>query len=307
MAFSLATIGELVWDVYGARRHIGGSPANVALHAGLAGADVLLISRVGSDREGDELLTALAERQLPVIGIQRDRQKPTGQVHITLSKDGSPQYRCSNNVAFDYIQETDAWQGWAGDVNAIYFTARACRSEYSAAAVAGFLRSAPQALKFFDAGLSGWNDDIARIVEAGLNACDIFKANGSEMRLLLQHWGSREDVTAFAGFLLEHYHLQHVIVTNGVDGCLLISRDRILEQQSFPVAVVDTTGCGDAFSAAFLVHYLAGQKLDDIVTHANALAAFVATQEGAVPAWQPGDLESVMAARPRAAMTWSTE
>jgi fructokinase len=307
MAFSLATIGELLWDVYGEKKYIGGSPANVALHAAQAGANVILLSRVGTDRAGDELLAALAGRQLSLAGVQRDPVKSTGQVFITVSPDGIPRIRCSCDVAFDYLLEDESWKAWASEVKAVYYTSRGCRHAQAAAAMAGFLQSAPQAVKFFDASLSGWNTNVARIVDMCLTACDILKVNTVEMQLLMQHWGSRENETAFAHFLLEQYHLRHVIVTNGTAGCLLISSDSIIEQQGFAVPVVDTTGCGDAFAAAFLVHYLHGQKLDEIVTRANALAAFVATKEGAVPAWQPADLDHVMATRPAAAMTFSTE
>ncbi len=295
MSFGLATIGELLWDVYKERRYIGGSPANVALHLRQSGADVLLISRIGSDQAGDELLDALRARDLDTVGVQRDPVAATGEVQITVTPDGTPAFRCSATAAFDDLSEEPAWTPWARDIKAVYFTARGSRSPHAAAAVIKFLRAAPQAVKFFDANFSGWNTDTAQRVDAWLNACDIAKFNSDEMHRLMQGWGSRETEPAFARWLLEHYGLKLVILTNGADGCLVISPGGVVEHQGYPVTVKDTTGCGDAFAAAFLLHYMRGRKLDDIVTRANALAAFVASREGAVPPWRDEDLEEVMA------------
>lgn len=307
MAFLLATIGELLWDVYKERRYIGGSPANVAIHVRQTGADVLLISRIGPDQAGDELIDALRARDLDMVGVQRDPLAATGQVQITVAPDGTPAFRCSATAAFDGLCEEPAWKPWASEVKAVYFTARGSRHPRAAAAIIEFLRSAPQAVKFFDANFSTWNADTAGLVDACLNACDIAKFNSDEMHRLMQGWGSRETEPAFARWLLEQYRLKLVIITNGADGCLVTSANGVIEQQGYPVAVKDTTGCGDAFAAAFLLQYVRGQKLDDIVNRANALAAFVATREGAVPPWRGEDLDRVMAGRTDAGQWLSSE
>ena len=43
-----------------------------------------------------------------------------------------------------------------------------------------------------------------------------------------------------------------VAVTQGAKGALVVTADDVLEVPAYPIDVVDTTGCGDAFSAGFL-------------------------------------------------------
>ncbi|MGK2939264.1 MAG: carbohydrate kinase family protein [Solirubrobacteraceae bacterium] len=43
-----------------------------------------------------------------------------------------------------------------------------------------------------------------------------------------------------------------VAATRGADGAVVVTADGVAEVPAFPVDVVDTTGCGDAFSAGFL-------------------------------------------------------
>jgi sugar/nucleoside kinase (ribokinase family) len=49
------------------------------------------------------------------------------------------------------------------------------------------------------------------------------------------------------------------------------------------VRIADTVGAGDAFAAALAMGLLEGRALPDIHERATRLAAFVCTQEGAMP------------------------
>jgi ribokinase len=54
---------------------------------------------------------------------------------------------------------------------------------------------------------------------------------------------------------------------------------------------VDTTGCGDAFTAALSVLLLAGKSLEEIAEFANLLGAYLATKKGAVPDYTLEELQ----------------
>src|SRR5271170_4195968 len=70
MSFSVIGIGEVLWDLLPAGPQIGGAPANFAWHAHGLGAHALLISRVGKDQLGREILGHFAKLDLPEGMIQ---------------------------------------------------------------------------------------------------------------------------------------------------------------------------------------------------------------------------------------------
>ena len=71
----------------------------------------------------------------------------------------------------------------------------------------------------------------------------------------------------------------------GARGCLVADHTGAVEVPGRPVAVADTVGAGDAFSAAFLAFWLRGASSIDAANKANDLGAFVASCHGAVPAY----------------------
>jgi sugar/nucleoside kinase (ribokinase family) len=79
--------------------------------------------------------------------------------------------------------------------------------------------------------------------------------------------GSRRLLDAGAGLLA---------ITCGADGALVVSREGKQQIPAFSVEVVDTTGCGDAFSAGFLYATLAGRPPVEAAILGNAVAALVA-------------------------------
>jgi sugar/nucleoside kinase (ribokinase family) len=65
-------------------------------------------------------------------------------------------------------------------------------------------------------------------------------------------------------------------VTCGADGAMVVSREETQEVPAFAVDVVDTTGCGDAFSAGFVYATRIGRSPRDAAVLGNAVAALVA-------------------------------
>ncbi len=67
-----------------------------------------------------------------------------------------------------------------------------------------------------------------------------------------------------------------VVATRGADGALIVGADGIDEVPAFEIDVVDTTGCGDAFSAGFLRGLSLGRSRRDAAVLGCATAALVA-------------------------------
>src|SRR5215217_1853171 len=102
MTYKVFGIGELLWDLLPSGRKMGGAPANFAYHARALGADGRVISRVGEDELGREILATLASLGVPTAGVTVDPEHATGTVGVELAADGQPRYTIHEDVAWDH-------------------------------------------------------------------------------------------------------------------------------------------------------------------------------------------------------------
>lgn len=94
-------IGELLWDMLPSGKAIGGAPANFAYHAGRLGEEGWVVSAVGDDALGREILDVLDAKKLRRLVAVND--KPTGTVQVSLDSAGVPSYTITEDVAWDHI------------------------------------------------------------------------------------------------------------------------------------------------------------------------------------------------------------
>ncbi len=291
--YKICAIGEALWDIYHDARFIGGSPVNVVFHLQQAGNRTEIVTRLGKDSCGDEFIARLKTLGVETESIQRDPDKPTGQVCITLDQQGQPTYHCSRDVAFDYLAFKEQMLLTALSADAVYFDTLGQRHELARSAIRKFLAKSGHAVKLYDLNLTGWNETIEEIVEFGLQMADIVQMNQKEIIRLHSHYSSRLDNLSLLRFLFNQYDIQLIALTRGAQGCLLVTRHEILEHRGYRVPVVDVTGCGDAFSAMLLHRYLGRASLDVMADDACRLAAFVAAHQGATPEWRWEDLAAM--------------
>ena len=99
-------IGEVLWDLLPAGPQLGGAPTNFAYHARALGADSSVISRIGNDPLGADVLARFHSMGLPVETIQRDDQAETGTVVVVINAEGLPEYTIKEGVAWDRLGKT---------------------------------------------------------------------------------------------------------------------------------------------------------------------------------------------------------
>lgn len=291
--FTIVGIGEVLWDIYRDRRHLGGAPANFVIHAAQLGDQGVLVSRVGNDTMGRELIAALRQRQLPVEFLQVDEKKRTGTVMITLDVKGVPSFRCSHDVAFDYVQHTPELAALAPRADAVLFGTLAQRSPITRRAILAFLRAAKNAVRLFDVNSRASAAELQAIVPESLAAANALKMNHAEMKLLQMLFHREHDSPRkFVDFLIKKYQLQIVAVTFGESGCEIFDGGSACKVEGLAVPVVDTTGAGDAFAAGLIHQFLRKQPLREIAEYANLLGAFLCTQSGATPVFREKDIEA---------------
>src|SRR5258708_9933872 len=98
MAFNVIGVGEVLWDLLLTGPQLGGAPANFAYHAHALGSQAQVITRVGNDDYGREIIRRFHEMGLPETGVQVDKTAPTGIAKVELSGDGLAHFTIQENV-----------------------------------------------------------------------------------------------------------------------------------------------------------------------------------------------------------------
>jgi len=271
-------VGELLWDLEGERRTPGGAPANFAFSAGQLGHEARVVSRVGEDTLGAELLAFLRSRGLDVATIQTDPDKPTGTVLVELDEDGSPTFTITEEVAWDYLSADDEAVALARSADAICFGSLGQRNPVARAAIRTLV-DAGDGLRIFDINLRQhfWSKNILRW---GLQRAAVVKLNAEEQRTLADVFEWPAEPVAWARRLSGAYGTRVVCITRGADGCVLVSPDDVAEAPGKDIEVADTVGAGDAFTAAIADGMLRSLPLSAMARRANRVAAYVASRSG---------------------------
>jgi fructokinase len=293
-------LGELLWDLFPSGKQLGGAPANFAYITALLGDSGIVASRVGDDRLGQEALWHLKSCGLDVNRVQRDLAHPTGTVKVEVDSKGQPEYRITENVAWDFLEFSEDWISLARSAHAVCFGSLAQRNSVSRSTIRAFLSALPSfAIGIFDVNLrqSFFSPEVLR---DSLRHAKVLKLNHQEFPRFLDLLqcplrnspraasapGDYSDVSA-ARWLCREFSLRLVCITRGANGSALITTDSHHEHPGFSVKVADTVGAGDAFTAALVHHALRGSSLAMMNTAANRMGAWVASQEGAMPPADP--------------------
>ncbi len=285
-------LGEILWDLYPDEKHLGGAPANSVIHAEKLGAGGIVVSSVGQDRLGDEIIETLRNYGVDPSYIQRCAVRPTGTVGVRLDEKHIPHFDCSRDVAFDYIEWNDKLEKLAGKADCVITGTLAQRNKISRKTIQRFLKSAASAVKVFDVNFRGWSELTSLVVQTTLIIADILKLNEKELnRMQRAFWQEERGIISFLDWLIEKYSLKLAALTLGEKGCFLTDGKNYVLSPAFVVDPVDTTGCGDGFLTGMVVRYLEKASLEEMAEFANLLGAFVATKNGAAPEYTLESLE----------------
>jgi fructokinase len=282
MAFTIIGLGEVLWDMLPTGRQMGGAPANFACLARALGADVSLISRVGNDDLGREILDSLRRARVNVQAVGIDTELPTGTVSVEVSNDGQPKFTINAPSAWDRIDANDVCLRLAEKCDAICFGSLGQRSEASRNAVMKILDRVPdRALRILDVNLRPPFVD-SRVIQTSLLRANVLKLNEHELPVLAGMLGlTAPSAPGQLAELGSRFGLRLIALTRGSAGSVLWSPGQVSENPGAKVAVVDSVGAGDAFTAAMAHAYLLGWKLDRINQFAGNVAAFVCSHAGA--------------------------
>ena len=276
-------VGEILWDILPEGKKLGGAPCNFVYHAQMQGAHGLILSAIGNDDHGREILEVLESKQLSAELIQIT-DKPTGTVDVLLNEKGVPEYTIHEQVAWDFITPNEATEKAVSQADIICFGSLAQRNPISQQTIGELLKGCKEgSLVVYDINLRQhyYNRDI---IHQSLQSSNVLKLNEDELPVvkdLLGLFSEEEEVQIRE--LLEMYSLKLVALTKGSEGSLLMTPTDQSYIQTPEVDVKDTVGAGDSFTAVMCMGFVKGKALHELHQAAVEISAFVCTRDGAMP------------------------
>ncbi len=277
-------LGEALWDMLPEGKQLGGAPANFAYHVQQLGLPAKVVSAVGQDGLGDEILHTFQERGISFFVPQI--VYPTGIVQVSLDASGVPSYNIKTDVAWDNIPYTDELEALASHTKVVCFGSLAQRHAVSRTTINWFLDAMPHredVWKVFDINLRQ-HFYTKEIIHDSLCKCNVLKINDEEFeQITCLFCLAQKGVEERCRTLLDDYQLKMVILTCGEQGSHVFTPEQHTFFPTPQVKVVDTVGAGDAFTAAFVAAVLKGRSIRDAHKIAVDVSAYVCTQPGAMP------------------------
>lgn len=281
-------MGEALWDVLPEGKKIGGAPANFAYHVSQFGLPSCVVSAIGDDALGKEIIENFTSKGLDQLIAEVPY--PTGTVQVEIDQTGIPLYDIKENVAWDNIPYTEHLDALAKRTKAVCFGSLAQRNVVSRETINHFLDTMPKdddSLIVFDVNLRQgfYNKEI---LCKSMQNCNILKINDEELITVSRMFGNPGiDLQDKCWILLGKYNLKMLILTCGINGSYVFTPGNVSFQPTPKVEVADTVGAGDSFTAAFIASILKGKSVTEAHTIAVKTSAFVCTQKGAMPILPP--------------------
>jgi len=278
---TIVAVGEALWDVFPDQRRPGGAPCNVAFHAARLGDRGAIVTRVGEDTLGADLVAFLESQGVDTSAVQRDATRPTGTASVSLAS-SDPGFAIAEDVAWDHLAAEPAARALVRTADAVCVGSLAQRGTESREAIQRLLSEARgRVLIVFDVNLRHPFVDPSAL-DATLRAADVVKMNEAEVVAV----ETLLDRPTIIPWLLDETDVWAVCVTRGRDGATITTRQGTVSAPGMEIDTSrgDAVGAGDAFTAAMVHQIIHRTTLQQVVDAANRYAAVIASKRGAMPA-----------------------
>ena len=275
----------------------GGAPANVTIGLARLGVDAALISKVGDDPFGRLLRGVLLQNRVDISQLEVDRGSRTTLAFISIRKNGERDFCFYRNPGADMmLRAEEISEEFIKTARVFHYGSISMISDPSYSAT---LKALDCAKKYglvisYDPNLrlSLWDSEKQakkRIIE-GLHNSDLVKVNTEELEFIT----GTSELKRGTDALLD-YGSKIAVVTRGRKGSFFNNGKNSASVEGYKVCPVDTTGCGDGFTAGMLTKLLekikqgsspfklSSEEMRDILRFANAAGVLTATKKGVIP------------------------
>ncbi len=278
---NIICFGEVLWDVFPTHKKIGGAPLNVASRLASYNNNVSVISAIGNDTKGQEILDFLNQNNVITDLIQLSSEYKTGKVKVMLNEKGSASYDIMFPRAWDKIELTDNQILKVEQADAFVFGSLVARGEVSKQTLFTLIEKAKY--KVFDVNLRTPYYTKELLIEL-LHKADFVKFNDDELFEISTYLGSKfNSLEQNLQFISETTNTKTICVTKGRHGAVLLIDNKLYYNSGFQIKVVDTVGAGDSFLASLVSKLLNNENPQTAINFACAVGAMVAQSEGANP------------------------
>lgn len=291
MAKRIVAFGEVLWDILPNGKVLGGTPSNLVFRSNLFGEKGFLLSRVGNDEAGRDILQKLEELNISTENVQIDNEFETGTVNITFDEDHLPHYHVKTDVAFDHIEFSAEALKLARKADCLFFGLLPLRYGISKNTIRELINESPGSLKFFDIKL--FEHFFHKSLVIGLlRYSDIVRIKEKEMEFLAKELGiNAQNLEIFGKEFSEKHKVKLVLITRSENGVFAYDHQAgAYFDSGYHIHTEDNVGSGMAFSAGFLHYYLNGKPIEDALVFGNAAGALNATRRGATSFFKKEDV-----------------
>jgi fructokinase len=289
---SISCFGEILWDCFPSGRRLGGAPLNVCLRLNSLGIKAQILSAVGDDVLGHELLNVIKERKINTDFIAISPDKKTSTVEVILDHQGSASYEIVADTAWDNIPLTPALIEQVKSSDIFVFGSLVGREKVSLNTLKQLIDVAQ--FKIFDVNLRKPHCDLKILVEL-MQKADFIKLNDDELYEIAHAMGSKfKSLEQNLEFIADKTNTSFMCVTKGSHGALLKINNTKYYNSGYLIKVVDTVGAGDSFLGSLIYQLCTSDNAQYAVDFACAVGAMVAQHNGATPELFIADIEEFM-------------
>ncbi|HEY0898837.1 MAG TPA: carbohydrate kinase [Sphingobacteriaceae bacterium] len=282
--------GEILWDMLPDGKKPGGAPMNVAFHLQKQGVNSTLISAVGMDENGKDLLDYLKQNALDTSFIETVPDLPTGTVDVVLDREGVATYTIHHPVAWDAIHYTKKLTDLTSNADALVYGTLSGREAISRDTLQRLIATAK--LKILDMNLRPPHirqDHLKFLLEQ----TDLLKINDEELGYLKKAFNLTGEDQELLSELGRMFSIETICVTRGEKGAMIMDGARFYNHTGYKVKVADTVGAGDAFLATLIHGILEQRPMEQVLVRANAVGALVATKAGANADYTENEIDTM--------------
>jgi fructokinase len=260
---------------------------NVAHHLKKLGLEPALITRIGEDVNGRNLVRLMETQEMSTDFVQIDFELATGTVYAKMDDSHDVTYDIVRPVAWDNIHWEDGFIPLLEDASFFVFGSLASRSHVSRRTLFRLLEGAPS--RVLDINLRPPHYDRATISTL-LEGLYLLKLNLDELDLITGWFSGYKSERDRMNALQDRFHIPNLVVTRGGKGALLNKEGIFYEHPGFSVTLADTIGAGDAFLAGLLSQISVGAEMQHALNFSSALGALVASKTGPCPEYDTSEI-----------------